>query len=119
MQIDRMQVGRFFSLRQGRVGQYLSPRVLLVRSPFKAAPTVCYFGFDQFKQAQTFAQSLAKFGANFQLRRAQVMPQSYEIRLNGHSDLARTLAYWERQGAQRAIAQNPSATGVSNDAIAA
>lgn len=99
-----MQVGRFFSLQQGRVGQYLAPRVLVVRSPFRvASPTVCYFGFDQLKQAQTFAQKLANMGANFQVRRSRIMPQAYEIRLRGHSDLARTLAYWERQGERRAM----------------
>jgi hypothetical protein len=117
-----MQLGRFFSLQQGRVGQYLSPRVLVVRSPFRVAPTVCYFGFDHLKQAQTFAQSLARLGAHFQMRRAQVMAQHYEIRLRGHSDLARTLAYWERQGTQRATAKSKStlsSTVVSKAAIAA
>ena len=114
-----MQIGRFFSLQQGRVGQYLSPRVLVVRSPFRIAPTICYFGFDHLKQAQTFAQSLARLGAHFQIRRAQVMPQTYELRLRGHSDLARTLAFWERQGARRATAQAPSGTGVAKEAIAA
>ncbi|XGV99919.1 MAG: hypothetical protein ACAF41_13425 [Leptolyngbya sp. BL-A-14] len=99
-----MQVGRFFSLKQGRVGQYLASRVLVVRSPFRAAsPILCYFGFDQLKQAQTFAQTLARMGASFQIRRSRIMPQAYEIRLRGHSDLARTLAYWERQSEQRVL----------------
>lgn len=117
-----MQIGRFFSLQRGRVGQYLSPRVLVVRSPFQAAPTICYFGFEHLKQAQTFAQRLARLGANFQVRRSQVMPQNYEIRLRGHSDLALTLAYWERQGARRTTLQGsltPDSTGVSSRAIAA
>ena len=117
-----MQIGRFFSLQQGRVGQYLSPRVLIVRSPFRATPTVCYFGFDHLKQAQTFAQSLAKRGARFQIRCSQVTAQAYEIRLHGHSDLARTLAYWERQGTQRSNTQSAltsSDKGVVKAAIAA
>lgn len=117
-----MQIGRFFSLQQGRVGQYLSPRVLVVRSPFKAAPTICYFGFEQLKQAQTFAQKLARMGARFQIRRSQVMPQSYEICLRGHSDLAGTLAYWERQGARRTVLQGSltlDSIGVPSRAIAA
>lgn len=95
-----MKMGRFFSFQQGRVGQYLSPRVLVVRSPFRVAvPDVCYLGFDHLKQAQKFAQNLARIGARFQMRRSQVMSQDYEIRLRGHSDLARTLAYWERRDA--------------------
>jgi hypothetical protein len=97
-----MQVGRFFSLQQGRVGQYLSPRVLVVRRPFRESnAAVCYFGFEQVSQAQKFAQFLARAGFQYQLRRSEVMPQSYEIRLPGHTDLARTLAYWERQDNQR------------------
>ncbi|PSB25258.1 hypothetical protein [Stenomitos frigidus] len=116
-----MQIGRFFSFQKGRVGQYLSPRVLVVRSPFQVSPTICYFGFDHLKQAQTFAQSLAKIGATFQMRRSQVMPQSYEIQLRGHRDLARTLAYWERRGARRTAegTLTPSSIGVSKAAIAA
>lgn len=93
-----MQVGRFFSLQQGRVGQYLSPRVLVVRTPFRtsALGEICYFGFDRWSQAQKFSRYLAGLGYNFQLRRSHLMPQAYEIRLQGHSDLARTLAYWDR-----------------------
>ena len=92
-----MQVGRFFSLQQGRVGQYLSPRVLVVRKPFqRSSGEVCYFGFDRLNQAQKFAQHLAARGYRFQMRRSQHMLQNYEIRLPGHSDLARTLAYWDR-----------------------
>ena len=118
-----MQIGRFFSLQQGRVGQYLSPRVLVVRSPFRAAvPDVCYLGFDHLKQAQTFAQSLARIGAGFQIRRSQVMPQSYEVRLRGHSDLARTLAYWDRRETGRTGAKDSPTSrhsGTSAGAIAA
>ena len=94
-----MQIGRFFSLQQGRVGQYLSSRVLVVRRPFRSNfVEVCYFGFDRLNQAQKFAQYLASMGYSFQLRRSQRMPQSYEVRLQGHSDIARTLAYWDRMG---------------------
>lgn len=114
-----MQVGRFFSFQPGRVGQYLSPRVLVVRSPFRAAPDVCYLGFDHFKQAQTFAQSLARRGIQFQIRRSQVMPQSYEIRLPGHSDLARTLAYWERRDAGLIAAQGSQTVRRKEAAIGA
>lgn len=92
-----MQVGRFFSLQQGQVGQYLSSRVLVVRRPFMSGwGEVCYFGFDRFNAAQKFAQYLAARGYRFQLRRGQQLPQNYEIRLQGHSDLAKTLAYWDR-----------------------
>lgn len=118
-----MQVGRFFSLQQGRVGQYLAPRVLVVRSPFRvASPTICYFGFDHLKQAQTFAQKLASIGASFQIRRSRIMPQAYEIRLRGHGDLARTLAYWERQSERRMMpsaSQAPSQSGDGTGVIAA
>jgi hypothetical protein len=92
-----MKIGRFFSLQQGRVGQYLSSRVLVVHRPFRANfVEVCYFGFDRFNQAQKFAQYLAARGYSFQLRRSQRLPQNYEVRLQGHSDLAQTLAYWDR-----------------------
>ncbi|HEY9897421.1 MAG TPA: hypothetical protein V6D34_18750 [Candidatus Sericytochromatia bacterium] len=117
-----MQVGQFFSFQPGRVGQYLSPRVLVVRSPFRATPDVCYLGFDHFKQAQTFAQSLARRGIKFQIRRSQVILQQYEIRLHGCSDLARTLAYWDRRDVGLTAAQNGQAayrSAASTGAIAA
>lgn len=99
-----MQVGRFFSLQQGRVGQYLSSRVLVVRRPFQnGGGEVCYFGFDRFNAAQKFAQYLASQGYKFQLRRSQQLPHSYEIRLQGHSDLARKLAYWDRKDQPRSL----------------
>lgn len=91
-----IQVGRFFSLQQGRVGQYLSPRVLLVRKPFQNATIACYFGFDQFRQAQKFGQQLALRGYPFQVRKGELLDRSYEITLEGHSDLAKCLANWER-----------------------
>lgn len=99
-----MRVGQFFSLQRGQVGQYLSPRVLVVRKPFQPSNTpVCYFGFDRLSQAQKFAHYLATMGHTFQLRRSEQMPQSYEIRLQGQSDLARTLAYWDRLDNQQIV----------------
>ena len=117
-----MQVCQFFSFQPGRVGQYLSSRVLVVRSPFRATPDVCYLGFDHFKQAQTFAQSLARRGIKFQIRLSRVMPQHYEIRLHGCSDLARTLAYWDRRDAELSAApkgQTAYRSTASTGAIAA
>ena len=110
-----MQVGRFFSLQQGRVGQYLSARVLVVRCPF--VPNfgdVCYFGFDRLNQAQKFAQYLASMGYRFQMRRSQLMPQSYEVRLQGHSDIARTLAYWDRMDQSKARSTPASARKIES-----
>jgi hypothetical protein len=95
-----MQIGRFFSLRQGQVGQYLSRRVLLIRTPFKTPCTeLCYFGFDKLSQAQRFANSLALLGYTFKLRKSQCIVQPYEIQVIGDGDLAKTLAYWDRQDA--------------------
>jgi len=92
-----MRVGQFFSLKKGRVGQYLSSRVLVVRTPFQqTSDDNCYFGFKRFTEAQKFAQYLAAMGHTFQLRRSQILPQSYEICLRGNSDLARKIAYWDR-----------------------
>ncbi|HEY9747345.1 MAG TPA: hypothetical protein V6C63_01485 [Allocoleopsis sp.] len=98
-----MQIGRFFSLQQGRVGQYLSPRVLVVRSPFQKLPksggpgAACYFGFDKLSKAQSFAKYLSGLGYTYQLRRGQMLPQyAYEIALRDHTDLAKVLAYWDR-----------------------
>lgn len=103
-----MKIGRFFSLQQGRVGQFLSPRVLVVRTPFRPGAqvtTLCYFGFDRLSQAQRFAQSLAAAGYSFQLKQGQMLPQStYEIQLRGHADLARTLAFWDRIDTKRQLA---------------
>ncbi len=96
-----MRIGRFFSVQQGRVGQYLSPRVLIVRKPFRAsipASEECYFGFDRRSQAQNFSHYLAKRGYGFQLRQGQMLAFPYEVKLVGHGDLARVLAYWDRQG---------------------
>lgn len=92
-----MQIGRFFSLQRGRVGQYLSSRVLVVKTPFHAqVKPCCYFGFEQLSQAQKFTQNLARKGFSFQLQRSTLMPQRFEVQLQGHTDLARTLAYWDR-----------------------
>lgn len=121
MSNDAMQIGRFFSLQRGRVGQYLSPRVLVVRAPFRAfAEEICYFGFDRLNQAQKFAHYLASSGLTFQLRRSQIMPQAYEIQLSGHRDLARTLAYWERLDNQRlaSVPVQPSSVNAGKEVAA-
>lgn len=99
-----MRIGQFFSLQQGRVGQYLSPRVLVVRTPFRpvaAQTNLSYFGFDDVSQAQKFARQLAALGYRFQVRRSRVMPQPYEVRLSEQLPLARTLAYWDRRDDRR------------------
>lgn len=106
-------VGRFFSLQAGRVGQYLSPRVLVVRTPFKSAPRyeeACYFGFEKLAQAQKFAQYLASFGYRFDLRRSQLLQQfPYEIRIPGSADIVSVLAYWDRLDQHRIAVENQRA----------
>jgi hypothetical protein len=95
-----MKIGRFFSFQKGQVGQYLSPRVLVVRTPFQLIKPqeFCYFGFETITQAQKFAQRLTIAGHAFQLQKSQVLTQfAYEIKLLGHRDLAKSLAYWDRQ----------------------
>ncbi|MBD2464698.1 hypothetical protein H6G89_27210 [Oscillatoria sp. FACHB-1407] len=98
-----MRMGHFFSLGDGKVGQFLSPRVLVVRSPFQAhrlprrTTEFSCFGFDTFSQAQRFIQSLSHLGLRFELRPGKVLPHSaYEVILWGNTDLARTLAFWDR-----------------------
>ncbi|MGV0023891.1 hypothetical protein [Phormidesmis priestleyi] len=98
--LQSMQIGRFFSLQRGRVGQYLSPRVLVVRLPFQLIKPqeFCYFGFENITQAQKFAQRLTVSGYLFQLQKSQFITHlPYEIKLLGHTDLAKALAYWDRQ----------------------
>lgn len=98
-----MQIGRFFSLQRGRVGQFLSPRVLVVRTPFRSPQQggwseQCHIGFSTLSQAQKFAQLLARMGLRFQLQPAKLLPDCrYELVLNGQVPLARTLAHWQRQ----------------------
>ncbi|MEB3291908.1 MAG: hypothetical protein VKJ24_01990 [Synechococcales bacterium] len=92
-----IRIGRFFSLRQGRVGQYLSPRVLLVQQPFQSAAIACYFGFDHLQQAQKFGQQLARRGYAFQMRPGEFLAHPYEIAIEGHRELAKCLAGWERR----------------------
>jgi hypothetical protein len=100
-EIQSVPIGRFFSLQNGRVGQYLSPRVLVVRTPFKAASKseeACYFGFDKLNQAQKFAQYLAGFRYRFELRRSQLLQQfPYEIRIPGNAEIVSVLAQWDRR----------------------
>ncbi|NDJ19730.1 hypothetical protein [Myxacorys almedinensis] len=104
-----MQVGRFFSLQKGRVGQYLSPRVLVVKTPFRAVPDSeagTYFGFEKLPQAQNFALHLASCGYRFQLRRAQMLkPFPYEIKLFGTAAIATLLAHWDRVDQQQLSAE--------------
>ncbi len=95
-----MQIGRFFSVQKGRVGQYLSPRVLVVKLPFQLIKPqeFCYFGFETITQAQKFAQRLTVSGCLFQLQKSQFITHlPYEVKLLGHTDLAKALAYWDRQ----------------------
>ena len=95
-----MHTGRFFSLGKGRVGQYLSPRVLVVKTPFQqsAKPReTCYFGFSKLSQAQKFARSLARSGCLFQIQQSELLTQfPHEIKLSGSPSIAKTLAYWDR-----------------------
>lgn len=129
-----MQIGRFFSFGQGRVGQYLSPRVLVVRFPFHSAAEkesneFCCFGFDSLKQAQKFVQSLSHFGLSFQLRRSQILQSfSYEVLLKGQPELARTLAFWDRHdryqpyetsAPSRAVSKPANRSNFTTPAIAA
>jgi hypothetical protein len=108
MIVFSMQIGRFFSAGQGRVGQYLSPRVLVIKTPFQPASVVSNdreiscFGFETLKQAQTFVKSLAQRGVRFQLRQSQILMQyPYEVVLANDTALAQTLAFWERRDRHR------------------
>ncbi len=102
---DFVPVGRFFSMGNGRVGQYLSIRVLNVRTPFRQfsrSNDVSYLGFEKLNQAQKFAQSLAGAGQRFSVQKSQVLVQfPFEIKLVGNSELAKSLAYWDRKDQNR------------------
>lgn len=84
---------------KGRVGQYLSLRVLVIRTPFQAALKLretCYLGFEKLNQAQKFAQSLANSGYLFQLQQSKMLTQfPYEIKLSANPGIAK-IAYWDR-----------------------
>jgi hypothetical protein len=98
---DRVHVGRFFSLQEGRVGQFLSPRVLLVRKPFQHQVIErCYFGFDALYQAWKFTETIAHTGCYFRLDRSRLMPQRYEIEIFNPGEMSRLLAFWDRHQAQ-------------------
>ncbi len=95
---------RFFSLGQGRVGQYLSPRVLVVRAPFRrasfgpgGASELCLFGFSDLRSARRFVRFLSLRGIAFDLQTRQYSPWPVEVQVCGHLDLARRLAQRERQ----------------------
>ncbi len=105
-----MQIGRFFSLQQGRVGQYLSPRVLVVRTPFRSpaagATETCYVGFDRLSLAQRFAQRLALLDCHFQMGLGRQLSYPYEVKVFNPGHLARTLARWERQTRSASVNAN-------------
>lgn len=105
-----MEIGRFFSLQNGRVGQYLSPRVLVVRTPFRRVPHIeeaTYFGFETFAQAQKFTQRLASSGYHFRLQRSQILDQFlYEVKLPGTAAIGPMLAYWDRADQRRLGTEN-------------
>ena len=94
------RIGRFFSLQQGRVGQYLSPRVLVIRHPFRAIADIHVLGFDQRQQAAKFAGYLAYRNFTFELRQNGWTTHPYEIRVTKQStsmrSLFQTLAYNDR-----------------------
>ncbi|MBE9031915.1 hypothetical protein IQ266_19450 [filamentous cyanobacterium LEGE 11480] len=112
---DQVRVGRFFSLQQGRVGQFLSPRVLLVRKPFQHQVVErCYFGFDSLYQAWKFTEKIAHNGCYFRLDRSRVMPQRYEIEIFNPGEIARLLAFWDRHEAH----STPSDTSINVSIVA-
>jgi hypothetical protein len=96
--------GRFFSLKEGQVGQFLSDRILHVTKPFQNDQGCYYIGFDQRQQAMRFMRRLGKSGRVLSLQRAQYMSQSYEIQITIDRtivhDWARDLALWERLNVQ-------------------
>ena len=104
LKLKKPIVGRFFSLQNGRVGQYLSPRVLVVRQPFRSDPNYVHcFGFEQSKSAARFAKHLAYRGYSYELLCNGWTHQPYEIRvslpLQNAKLLTQTLAFWDRQQA--------------------
>lgn len=94
------RIGRFFSLQQGRVGQYLSPRVLIIRHPFRRIADIHVLGFDKRQQAAKFAGYLAYRNLTFELKQNGWTSHPYEIRITKQSTLTRsllqTLAYNDR-----------------------
>jgi hypothetical protein len=103
--VVRFPIGRFFALGQGRVGQYLSSRVLVERTPFTQRQDTCYFGFEKLNQAQKFAQYLARMGYRFDLRQSQLLTEfPYEIRIPSGSEIVQVLAYWDRLDQRRIAA---------------
>jgi hypothetical protein len=88
--------GRFFSLQEGRVGQFLSDRVLHVTRPFQNDRGCYYIGFNQRRQAVRFMRRMAGSGQILSLQRAKYMSQPYEIQIVDRQ-IASDLALWERQ----------------------
>jgi hypothetical protein len=108
MTLDQVTVGRFFSMHQGRVGQFLSPRVLLMRKPFQHQVIErCYFGFDSLYSAWKFTETIARTGCYFRLDRSRIMPQRYEIEIFNPGEMARLLAFWDRHQATAQTETNP------------
>ncbi|MFM2429146.1 MAG: hypothetical protein RLZZ511_359 [Cyanobacteriota bacterium] len=108
-------------MQQGRVGQFLSPRVLLVRKPFQHQVIErCYFGFDSLYSAWKFTETIARTGCYFRLDRSRIMPQRYEIEIFNPGEMARLLAFWDRHQAV-SVSETQSATDQipSPEAIAA
>lgn len=85
------RIGQFFSLQQGRVGQYLSPRVLVVRHPFRRIADIHVLGFDKRQQAAKFAGYLAYRNLSFELKQNGWTIHPYEIRIMKQSALTRSL----------------------------
>jgi hypothetical protein len=85
------RIGRFFSLQQGRVGQYLSPRVLIIRHPFRNTTDIHCLGFEKRKQAARFADYLAYRGLTFELKQNGWTIHPYEICILKQSRLTRSL----------------------------
>ncbi len=89
--------GRFFSLKGGQVGQFLSRRVLRVTKPFQGDRDHYYIGFEHAYQAERFIRRIARVGQVLSLERSRLMPQPYEIHLVADGQIIRILSAWERQ----------------------
>ncbi|MDX2213463.1 MAG: hypothetical protein SFY66_09255 [Oculatellaceae cyanobacterium bins.114] len=99
-----MRGGWFFSLGDGKAGQFLSPRVLVMRSPFRQHHPMrhpnefCCFGLIPFGTPNVLSRALSSLGLRFEVRLGQLLPGCpYEVILWGNTDLAQTLAFWDRR----------------------
>lgn len=93
LQLSHLQprIGQFFSLQQGRVGQYRSPRILTIRQPFRSHPDMHYLGFDRRQQALRFSMWLARQGYRFELHQNGWTPYPYEICLQSSLPISRLI----------------------------